>query len=85
MLWQGLGRTGDDHDVSLARRRAEDDAEAVHVIPGSRCVHHLHRASGEAKGHRPHGGFACPVYQAVEAGQDELDALRRGREGRQTG
>ena len=59
--------TSDDHHICLTWGGAEDDAEAVHVIAGGRCVHHLHCASGETEGHRPEGRLARPVRQPVEA------------------
>ena len=71
-------RTGDNHDVGLTRRCTEEDAETIHVVSGSRRVHHLHRASGKAKGHRPHGRLARPIDELAEAGEDVLDALDVG-------
>ena len=53
-------RAGDDHDVGLARAGAEDDAEAVEVVARRARVHHLHRAAGEAEGHRPHRRRCAP-------------------------
>ena len=34
-------------------------------------MHHLHRAAGQAEGHRPHGAGAGPVQDLVELGYDE--------------
>ena len=59
-------RAGDDHDVGLARARAEDDAHAVLVVAGRGQVHHLDGAAGEAEGHGPEGALAGPVGDLVE-------------------
>ena len=39
-------RAGNDHDVGLARRGAEDDAHAILVVARRRQVHHLDGAAG---------------------------------------
>ena len=59
---------GDDHDVRLARRRAEDYPEPVLVVARRGQVHHLDGAAREAEGHRPEGGLAGPVRYLVEGG-----------------
>src|SRR6185503_11362208 len=64
-------RTGDDHDVRLARASAEDDAEAVQVVARGARVHHLDRAAGEAERHRPERAGARPVDQLVGGRGDE--------------
>jgi hypothetical protein len=48
---------GDDHQVGLARRGAEDlHAEAGHVVARRAGVHHLDRAAGQAEGRGPQRG-----------------------------
>lgn len=46
-------RSCHDHDVSLSGTRSEHDAETIHVITGSRHVHHLHGATRQPEGHWP--------------------------------
>ncbi len=60
-------RPGDDHDVRLAGRRAEDDAEAVLVVARHGHVHHLDGAAREAKGHWPEGAGAHVADDLVDA------------------
>ena len=48
-------RAGDNHAVGLARRGAEDDAEAIEVVAGGAGVHHLHGAASEPERHGPDG------------------------------
>ena len=57
---------GDDHDVRLARRGAEDDAQPVLVVARRGQVHHLDGAAGQAEGHGPEGGLAGPICYLVE-------------------
>ena len=45
--------SGNEDDVSLARRRSERDAEAVHVVARSSEVHHLDGAARQAERQRP--------------------------------
>jgi hypothetical protein len=56
---------GDDHDVRLPRRGAEDDAQAILVVAGRGEVHHFDGAAGEAEGHGPEGALAGPVCDLV--------------------
>ena len=57
---------GDDHDVGLARRGAENYAEAVLVVARGGEVHHFDGAAGEAEGHGPEGALAGPVGDLVK-------------------
>jgi len=59
---------GDNHDVGLTGRGAENDAHSVLVVAGSRQVHHLDGAAGETEGHGPEGALAGPVCDLVEGG-----------------
>ena len=61
-------RAGYDHDVGLAWRGAEDDAESVLVVARCAEVHHFYCAAGEAEGHGPEGALPCPVCDCVEGG-----------------
>mmetsp|Transcript_19324 Transcript_19324/g.76950 ORF Transcript_19324/g.76950 Transcript_19324/m.76950 type:complete len:263 (-) Transcript_19324:36-824(-) len=70
-------RAGDDHDVGLPRRRAEHHAEALHVVPRGRRVHHLHRAAREPERHRPQRPAPRPVHELVHLGHHVLDAVVR--------
>ena len=69
-LPQGRGhfvseRAGDNHDVGLARRGAEDDAHPVLIVARRREVHHFNCATGEAEGHGPEGALAGPIGDLV--------------------
>ena len=59
-------RAGDNHDVRLARRGAEDDAHAVLIVAGGGQVHHLDGTAGEAEGHGPERALTGPVGDLVE-------------------
>lgn len=63
LVGQGAGY---DHDVGLTRRGTENDTQAILVVAWGREVHHFDGAAGEAKGHGPEGGLACPVGDLVE-------------------
>lgn len=45
--------TGDNHDIGLTWRGAENDTEAILIVTWCGEVHHLDGAAGEAEGHRP--------------------------------
>ena len=63
---------GDDHQIGLARRRAENfGAEAGDVETGGGHGHHLDGAAGEAETERPDGAAARPVHGFVERGEDD--------------
>eukprot|EP00968_Pinguiococcus_pyrenoidosus_P004547 scaffold301_cov243-Pinguiococcus_pyrenoidosus.AAC.52 len=73
-------RPRDDHHVRLARRRTEDHAKTLHIVARRRRMHHLHRAAGEAEGHRPQRSSTAPVDQLVDASHEVLYAILRGHE-----
>src|SRR5207253_5355971 len=63
----------DDHQIGLARRRAEDfGAEPRDVVPRGGGRHHLDRAAREAEAHRPDRRLARPVEHAIDACRDEV-------------
>lgn len=64
-------RAGDDHQIALARRRARDHAETVHVVTRARRVHHLDRATREAERHVPEAVFLRGGHRGVERRDDE--------------
>ena len=64
-------RAGDDHHVRLARRRAEDDAQAVLVVARRGQVHHLDGAARQPEGHGPQRRLPRPVGHYVERGPGE--------------
>lgn len=66
---------GDNHDVGLPRRGAEDDAQAVLVVAWHGDVHHLDAAAGEAEGEGPEGAVAGPVGEGVETGAGSLETV----------
>ena len=77
-------RTGDDHDVGLARTRPEDDAEAIEIVAGGPGLHHLDGAAGQTEGHGPERTGASPVDEVIDLGGDEAalgKALRVGAGG----
>lgn len=59
---------GDDHDVRLAGRRAENNTHAVLVVARSRQMHHLDGAAGETERHGPERSLARPVCDLVHGG-----------------
>src|ERR1700733_1282754 len=76
---------GNDHHIALSRRCARDDTEAIQVIARHIGVDHLHRAAGQAEGHRPQAAGTRPVHHLVDIGNDEAlvgdlagDALHHG-------
>ena len=69
---------GNNHDVRLPRRRAENHTEPLHVVPGSRGVHHLNSAAGQAEGHGPKRSLPRPVDQIVDAGHSILHRVIDG-------
>src|SRR3954469_6922039 len=63
---------GDDHQVGLPRRGAEDlHAEAGEVVAAGARGHHLDRAAGQPERRRPQRGLAGPVDQLLDGGQEE--------------
>ena len=63
--------TGDDHDVGLTRRRAEDlHPEAGDVVVRGAGRHHLDRAAGETERGRPRRARPRPVDQVFELAGD---------------
>ena len=66
-------RPGDEHQVGLARRAAEDlGAEARHVVAAVDDGHHLDRAAGEAELERPERVLAAPADQGVDRGREDV-------------
>jgi hypothetical protein len=62
---------GDDHHIALAGRRAEDfGAEARDIEARPPGSHHSNRAAGKAKRHRPDCGFARPIEDVVDGGDE---------------
>src|SRR5262249_16678054 len=62
-----------DHQVGLARTRAEDSgAEAVHVE--TRCArrHHFDRAARQTERHRPKGRLTRPVEHEIDGRCDDI-------------
>src|SRR5690606_40881915 len=49
----------------------EDDAELVHIVTGRAGLHHLDRATGQAKSHGPHRARLRPVEEFIRTGRDE--------------
>ena len=72
-------RAGDDHDVRLARARAEHDAEPVEVVAGRAGVHHLDRAARETERHRPRRPGARPIDELVDRRDFEAREARPRR------
>src|SRR6266566_1008144 len=67
---------GDDHQIGLARRGAENFcAEARHVKACRSHGHHFNGAAGEAKTERPDGAFARPVDGLIERREDDAFVL----------
>lgn len=56
---------GNDHDVGLTGRSAEDYAEAILVVTRGGEVHHFNGAAGESKGHGPEGALAGPIGDLI--------------------
>jgi hypothetical protein len=64
---------GDDHEVGLARRGAEDlGAEAGDVVAGGGSGDHLDGAAGEAEHGRPQRGAARPVQQVLDGAEQQV-------------
>src|SRR6185437_1209639 len=62
-----------DHQVGLARRRAENfGTEARYIVLGRGRGHHLDRAACEPHRQRPHAGRLRPARDVVELGQEKL-------------
>lgn len=59
-------RAGDDHDIGLTGRGAENDSHAILVVAWCGEMHHFNGAAGETEGHGPEGALACPVGDLVE-------------------
>ena len=69
--------TGDDHQIGLARRRAENlGAETSDVIAIGGHGHHLDGATSQAKSQGPERTLARPVYSLIELAQDYAFALQ---------
>jgi hypothetical protein len=65
---------GDDHQVGLAGAAAEDfGPEARDVVAGTAHRHHLDRAAGQAKGHRPDGRTAGPLHHFFHGRREDRD------------
>lgn len=56
---------GDNHNIGLPGRCAEDDAQLVLVVPRHREVHHFDCAAGEAEAEGPERALSSPVYDLV--------------------
>ena len=71
---------GNNHQVGLPRRWPEYfGAEARNIETRRAHRHHLDRAAGQAKRHRPDGILAHPVDGRVERGHDDVVRGRRLR------
>lgn len=62
---------GDNHHVRLTGRRAENDTQAILIVPRGGEVHHFHGAARETEGHGPEGALAGPVRDDIERGPGE--------------
>ena len=63
---------GDNHEVRLARRRAEHfGAEAGQVVTRHGRGNHLDGAAGQAKLERPHRVLSAPVVKLREGRRDD--------------
>lgn len=61
-----------DHDIRLSRGSAEDYAQTVLIVSGSREMHHFDGTAGEAERHGPEGALTAPVGDYVEGREDIL-------------
>lgn len=69
---------GDDHQVGLTGRGAEDlSAKARHVETRGCHGHHFDGAARKAKTQRPNGTFASPVHRLIELGEDNAFVLEK--------
>ena len=68
-------RAGNDHDIRLARRGAEDYAQSVLIVARGGEVHHLNGAAGQAECHGPERGLAGPVCYLIEGCSIERNTL----------
>jgi len=59
-------RAGDDHDIGLTGRGAENNSHAILVVAWGRQVHHLDGAAGKSEGQWPEGSLTGPVGDLVE-------------------
>lgn len=68
---------GHNHDISLPGTSSKHHPKAVHVVAGSRHVHHLHSAARQAKRHRPQGALQQERHglwvRTLKAGPETLD------------
>ena len=55
-----------DAETQFGVRQFRRDAETLAVVARHGGMNHLHRAAGQAEGHRPHGAAARPADQLVQ-------------------
>ena len=60
-------RTGDDHQIGLARTGPKQHAKAVNVVTRCAGMHHFNRAAGQTEGHGPERAGLGPVDHRVIA------------------
>src|SRR5216683_4141034 len=69
---------GDNHQIGLARRGAENFCAKTRDVKARRSHgHHFNGAAGEAKPERPDGAFARPVDGLVKRGEDDAFVLQQ--------
>ena len=56
---------GYNHHIGLPWGGAENDTEAVLIIPRRWAMHHFNRAACEAKGHRMEGAISNPIEESI--------------------
>ena len=59
---------GDNHDVGLTGRGAENDSHSVLIVTWGRKMHHLDGAACETESHGPEGSLASPVCHLIKRG-----------------
>src|ERR1019366_154749 len=75
---------GNDHQVRLTRRRAEDlGPKAGDVKTRGAHRHHLDGAAGQSKGHRPNRIPAHPVHDRIHRGHEHALVLLLAKSGPQ--
>lgn len=70
-------RTGDNHAIGLARRRAEEEAEPIEIVARRAGLHHLDGAARQTEGHWPERIVARPVHQVVQLRHHVFGFVRR--------
>ncbi len=64
--------TGNNHQVSLTWRTAKNfGAKPRQVEARGTRRHHLDSAAGQAKSHRPDGGFTRPIHRFIKLGEKQ--------------